>query len=686
MKFPKSIAVLLIVFTLLNCSKNDDKDASANPTGNFTENFGNQVTRDFVGQVVNESSQPMEGVEIKIGAITQFTDSDGLFYIRNAAVYEKFAYVTAKKSGFINGSRTVVPNLGETDIKITMLTATVQSTIQSGASSNVSLANGAKVVFDGNFKTESGTAYSGNVKVIMHHLDPADETMFDKMPGSLMAQNSAGAQRILETYGMMNIELQDETGNKLQIVNPATIEMPISMDQLSTAPRTIPLWYFDEIAGYWKEEGSATKLGNKYIGTVNHFSWWNCDAPFPNITLSISVFNTQQLPLSGLRVDIKRGINGQVRGGYTNRAGQVSGLVPANELLTVLIYYGSGLCSTTVGALVYTQQIGPFSTNTTLPTIVVTPPTPAGAPYSTSVQGTVVNCNNEIILNGFARLMAAGSILYSPVVNGAFQFNVLTCTPEQRPFSIRCSAVGVVAVATAQGTINNGPVNLGVLQVCDVVIDPPDPVDPPQPDGNFSDLDQNNYTYVAIGQQTWMQQNLNVTRYSDGTVIPQVSDPSAWAGLTTGAWCYYSNNTAAGVTFGKLYNWYAAAGIHDNDPNTPNKSLAPTGWHVPTDAEWTTLTNFLGGEAVAGGKMKTPGNWQSPNTGATNSSGFTATPGGYRDNNGTFSSNGSLANWWSFTEFDAVSSWSRNVFYFGPNASRVSAPKARGFSVRCIRN
>ena len=691
MKLAKSISVLLLVFTLLNCSKSDDKDVAPNPTGNITENFGNLVARDFIGQVINESSEPIEGVEIKIGASTQFTNSDGIFYIRNAEVFEKFAYVTAKKSGFINGSRTVVPSAGETDIKITMLTANVQATIESGSSSNVSLSNGAKVSFDGNFKTEAGAAYTGSVKVLMHHLDPADKTTFQKMPGSLMAENSSGAQRILETYGMMNIELQDATGNKLQIVNPATIEMPINNEQMSTAPTSIPLWYFDEIAGYWKEEGSATKVGNKYVGTVNHFSWWNCDAQFPTITLSIRVMNSQQVFMSNLQVVIKRNtpIGSQSGYGYTNSSGQISGLVPANEVLTVLIYYnGGGTCST-ASELLYTQQIGPLSANTTLPTIVVQPPSATEAPFTTIIQGTVVNCNNENIINGTARLAVASSVSYVPIVNGVFQFSWLSCSSEPRPFSIRCTAVGVVSVATSQGMLNNGSVDLGILQVCDVVIDPVDPVDPvdpPQPDGSFLDLDQNTYTYVAIGQQTWMQQNLNVSRYSDGAVIPQVSDPTQWASLTTGAWCYYSNNDAAGTTYGKLYNWYAVAGIHDNDPNTPNKTLAPTGWHAPTDAEWTTLTDFLGGVAVAGGKMKTPSNWQAPNAGATNSSGFTAIPGGYRDFNGTYSSNGALANWWSSSEFDAASAWSRNVYYLGPNASRVSAKKARGFSIRCIKD
>ena len=344
-----------------------------------------------------------------------------------------------------------------------------------------------------------------------------------------------------------------------------------------------------------------------------------------------------------------------------------------------MIYYNNGgRCPVDSDAL-YTQQIGPFSSDTALPTIVLQLPTTID-PNTTVVKGRLVNCNNENIMSGYINLLSQGINLYCAVNNGTFQFNVKTCNPNQNSFTMRCAAFGVVSIATREGLLNNGPVDLGIIPVCDVIVDPPDP------DGSLLDLDQNTYTYIATGQQTWMQQNLNVSRYSDGTVIPQVSDPAAWASLTTGAWCYFSNNDAAGTTFGKLYNWYAVAGIHDNDPNTPNKTLAPTGWHVPTDAEWTTLTDFLGGVAVAGGKMKTPLNWQIPNAGATNSSGFTAIPGGYRDFNGSYSSSGGFAGWWSATESDAVSAWSRNVIYLGPNASRVTAKKTRGFSIRCIKD
>jgi uncharacterized protein (TIGR02145 family) len=685
MKIAKSILLLLLVLTIVNCSNSEDGNNNSNPDSNFTENFGNLANRDFIGQIVDENNQALEGVEVKIGSISKTTDSKGVFVIKNAAVYEKFAYITAKKSGFINGSRTIVPNTGTNTIKIMMLSAIVQATVASGTASNVALSNGSKVTFDGNFKTESGTAYSGSVKVMMHHLDPSDATTRDKMPGSLMAQNAAGSQRILETYGMMNVELQDASGNKLQIANTSSIEMPISSSQAATAPSTIPLWYFDETAGYWKEEGSATKVGNKYIGTVNHFSWWNCDVQFPTVSLGITVVNSNQDPMAGVRVELVR--NNQNGGwnvpGYTNVVGQVSGLVPANETLTMNIYSNNTVCGNQV---VYTQQIGPFSSNTALPIVVI----PASSLNTTIVQGTLTNCSNASVTNGYVWLQTAGQFLYTQVTNGSFSFSVLNCSSAATSFTLQGFDLDTMKLTTQQtGIINNQTVSLGVLQAC---------ITTNNPTGEFLDIDQNLYTYLPIGQQTWMQQNLNVSRYSDGTVIPQVSEQALWSGLYTGAWCYYGNNPANGAEYGKLYNWYAVAGIYDtasfNDPSL-RKQLAPTGWHVPTDAEWTTLTNYLGGENVAGAKMKETGNthWVNnplgTNSIGTNSSGFTGLPGGYRGSSidGNFFYYGNSGYWWSSSE-DAPSfgSWYRYIdsgtskVYRYPNGDRT------GYSVRCIKD
>ena len=201
---------------------------------------------------------------------------------------------------------------------------------------------------------------------------------------------------------------------------------------------------------------------------------------------------------------------------------------------------------------------------------------------------------------------------------------------------------------------------------------------------------------VTIGTQIWSTSNLDVTTYRDGTPIPQVTDPSQWANLTTGAWCYYNNDPANGAVYGKLYNWYAVAGIHDNDPNTPNKVLAPTGWHIPTDAEWSTLINYLdqtanGGQNipnVAGGKMKSAGTtlWVSPNTGATNISGFTGLPGGTFGGNNTFYGINTNGNWWTSTEINGSEAWYRYINYDNTNAARHFANKTFGHSVRCVRD
>ena len=200
---------------------------------------------------------------------------------------------------------------------------------------------------------------------------------------------------------------------------------------------------------------------------------------------------------------------------------------------------------------------------------------------------------------------------------------------------------------------------------------------------------------VTIGTQIWQTTNLNVDTYSDGTPIPQVTDSTAWVNLTTGAWCYYNNGSANGAIYGKLYNWYAVAGIYDaaSAANPAlRKKLAPTGWHVPTDAEWSTLINCLdpnanGGASanIAGDKMKSTTLWN-PYSGITNtnSSGFTGLPGGYRDNSDTFNYIRGYGYWWSSSEYSAAGAWHRLLLYSGSNAVRDSNSKTYGFSVRCL--
>ena len=179
---------------------------------------------------------------------------------------------------------------------------------------------------------------------------------------------------------------------------------------------------------------------------------------------------------------------------------------------------------------------------------------------------------------------------------------------------------------------------------------------------------------VTIGNQAWTTKNLDVATYRNGDVIPQVQEQSTWASLTTGAWCYYGNDASNGTKYGKLYNWYAV-----NDP----RGLAPNGYHIPTDAEWTKLRDYLGGESEAGTKMKSSTGWDSNGNG-TNSSGFAGFPGGYRGGNGTFRSIGRNGYWWSATESGAYDAWYRVLYYLNGYVSRGFNYEQNAFSVRCL--
>jgi uncharacterized protein (TIGR02145 family) len=194
-----------------------------------------------------------------------------------------------------------------------------------------------------------------------------------------------------------------------------------------------------------------------------------------------------------------------------------------------------------------------------------------------------------------------------------------------------------------------------------------------------TDYDGNVYNTVTIGTQVWMKENLKVTHYNNGDTISNITAQGVWDTLTSGAYCNYNNNSSFVNTYGRLYNWYAV-----ND----TRFLCPTGWHVPTDAEWTTLTNYLGGEDIAGGKLKEKDttHWESPNTGATNDYWFTALPGGYRNSHGTFYGVGHYGYWWSATENNATIAWVRDLDYDNSNVTRDNYNKVDGFSVRCIRD
>ncbi len=201
---------------------------------------------------------------------------------------------------------------------------------------------------------------------------------------------------------------------------------------------------------------------------------------------------------------------------------------------------------------------------------------------------------------------------------------------------------------------------------------------------NITDIEGNSYKTVYIGKQLWMAENLKVSKYNDATVIPNVTDETQWSNLTTGAWSIFDNDTLNNVKYGKLYNWYVII------PSTKeNKNVCPTGWHVPSIKDWNVLIDYLGGDSVAGGKMKEEGNtnWlYKPNKDASNSSLFTALPGGFRFRSGSYAFNGFNGGWWSSTEYFLNDA--RVLDLYGDNGKAYINHHNKGdaFSIRCLKD
>jgi len=446
-----------------------DKDESysggeqqENVPDTFSEYFGNQISRDFLGNVIDTNTNPIEGVTVTIGDQTATTDNNGVFLINNANVNERFGYVKAEKAGFIHGSRSVVPSNGTNKITIMLLEANVVGTVNSGASETVTMGNGSSVSFDGNFIKEDGTEYSGSVDVIIHHLDPTDEDMPMQMPGMLYAENEDGAERMLQTLGMLAVELRGSAGEDLNLAEGSTSELKIPVDAslMGIAPTTIPLWYFDEDKGYWKEEGQATLQGNMYVGTVTHFSFWNCDIPAEAITLCVTTTDPENNILNNLYVTITSVTFG-TRGGYTNDNGEVCGFVPSDETLELNVYSYDDCGESPL----HTESVGPFNADSNISVIVPND--------SDIIQETVIGvfntCNGDPVTDGYVQVTYGNQTFTDAVDNGNFEINMLRCD-DNNTFSIKGSDyVNLQTTDSISYTFTTPLTNIGTITACNAV-------------------------------------------------------------------------------------------------------------------------------------------------------------------------------------------------------------------------
>ena len=431
MKSIKILFSVIVLFTFFSCQKSEiiKPLLVMEEPQTITEIFGQSANHSFIGSVIDKNENPIINAKIEIGNSTTRTDRRGVFILKDAGVYENFAHIKVTKPGFINSSRSLVPVSGINRVTIMMLNTIPSASINSGIEETVSLLNGASITLLGQYEYENGSPYSGVVDVVVHHLAPSDRNIDVKMPGMLLAENSEDEARVLQTYGMLAIELRGNTGEKLQIAqgSSAEIKMPLDSSFLTFAPETIKLWYFDEDKGYWLEDGTAKLEGNFYVGTVKHFSFWNCDADFPTVNLCIHVKDTNENPIANQLIKLSFSGYPYPRIGFTNNAGEVCGLVPSNETI-VLKAYNSAICG---NSIIYENNIGPFSKDSSIDITI---------PLSTEViaekvVGVFTNCDGDVVTNGYVMLNINNNTFLETVVDGDFEIGFIRCQ-EQFSFSI----------------------------------------------------------------------------------------------------------------------------------------------------------------------------------------------------------------------------------------------------------
>jgi hypothetical protein len=418
-KYYYTLSLLLTSLFLVQCQKEVKTFGTPDPVIQTPL----PITAHIQGIVTNENNQPASGVTISIGSKSVITDNKGYFRIMDAQLDKRSSRLTAELSGYFKAYRTFSATSGTNHVEIKLTKRVLSGSIDAVAGGEVSLATGAKVLLQPNgvIMASSGAAYTGNVNVYASYIDPTAPDIDLTVPGSFMADDINNNRVILTSYGMMAVELSSPAGEKLQI-KPGSVSkltMPIPATMLASAPSIIPLWFVDERTGIWREEGSATRSGNSYIGDVKHFTYWNCDIPHSTIPLSFTLKNPDGHPLAYVKVKIVRANmqNGGSIHGITDSLGQGNPLVPANQALILNVY-------DPCGNVIYSQNIAPLTQATDLGVITVTPTTLSHV----NITGTLLTCAGTPVINGYVVVSYRGVPRYGSVnSNGQFSINLIRC-------------------------------------------------------------------------------------------------------------------------------------------------------------------------------------------------------------------------------------------------------------------
>jgi len=461
--FTLSLSLLLVSLVIfIACSKSINSSSAATNSNPNNIPASITVTASLQGRVVDQNGAPVQGAAVNSGTATTTTDVNGLFSFRNISLSSRFGYVQVVKSGYFTGSRSIISGPSSSNyVTIQLVPRTLTGTFPAPSGGKIALQAGDTASFSAASVVTAATnaAYTGTVYVYAQYLDPTDSNLYKHMPGDLRGIGSNGDETGLQSFGMMDVEMQDASGNRLQLASGQTATLTFAIPQTlqASAATTIPLWYFNDTTGQWLQQGTAMREGNNYVGQVGHFTFWNCDAPIGTVNFSVYLKDQHGNALPYTYIQFQSSVYG-TRGGYTDSTGFATGLLPKGQEFLMQVVTE---CGTMIGGF----NVGPSVADVNLGTVTVNIQN-----AELTLTGTVVNCSNNPVDSGYVNVLLDGLNYRAAVANGAFTLPINRCYLSTDPVQLLAVDLSDNQQSTVT-TINadTGTVSVGQLTACAAV-------------------------------------------------------------------------------------------------------------------------------------------------------------------------------------------------------------------------
>ena len=536
--------ILLCLFLVFNTSCNKDET-------NDTPSVSNTYSITLAGQINDENGQGIPNVTVQVGNKTDQTDGNGIYLIEKANVNKSRAVVKATKAGYWSRSSGFIPSNSTVQYcNFVMPQNTILMGVQGSTGGSISNL-GATIVFPPNaFVNSTGVLFSGTVFIASKHLATTDPNFKALIPGGdLMAEDTTGNSVKLVSFGMIGIELKDNNGNALQLAPgiTATIQLPIASTQLASAPTTIPLWYFDETKNLWIEDGLANKVGNNYVGEVEHFSWWNYDQPGQPATIEGYVVDCDGNPLQN--AVIFNDNNGYL---YTNQNGYYSGQIVSGSVSSLKAQYAG----------IFTNTISIPALNAGQ--VYVVPNLTFNCSGLGLLKANFVGCNNTVLNPPVYISTPSGNIMVIPK-NGEIRTYV-PCGSN----TLVINFFGVPYVNSYTQPCYPDSINLGTIIICDTTTTTPGLLFHYDMTSTFSNLFYQNAMYV-IGEYDSTANVLHFATYNPITTETFDCNLSSLPAYQVGTYTFPS------MTLPILDIDYSSPNVSYivyNDQGTPNLSVS----------------------------------------------------------------------------------------------------------------